>query len=163
MDQRKYTQYVKLRQERDKFLKNLKPGWYEEWMIHKKLLEAGGLGDTVYILPARGGGISFRKLKEINDLIDDGRDVRPATLKTYEWPKLSEKDILSIREAIQDFTVYSELINPWKEPEYRKMFRDFYPTEEFAFDPCYTIDPDGRIRIKEISLIRKEEVKEERV
>lgn len=121
--------YVKLRKERDKFLKSLKPGWYSEWLIHKKLIEAGGLGDTVYILPARGSGTSFRTLKRINELLEEGRDVQPVTLKKYEWPALSEKDAEKIREHIQLDLAQRSLIaeQHWI---YQELMKDFSPKDQ---------------------------------
>lgn len=160
MDQRKYILHVKLRKERDKFLKSLKPGWYSEWVIHKKLIEAGGLGDTVYILPARGRGTSFRTLKRVNELFEEGRDVQPVTLKKYEYPTLSEKDIEMARESIRQYELYSELINPWREPLYQQLFKDFYPERPCIYEPIIDIDPYGRIRLREVSLVRKPEFKE---
>lgn len=160
VDQLKYMQYVKLREKRDKFLKSLKPGWYGEWVIHKKLIEAGGLGDTVYILPARGGGTSFRTLRKINELLEEGRDVQPVTLKKYEWPMLSEKDIEKIRESVREFQLYSELAKPYQDPVYYDLLKDFNPPGGWTLDPSWTIDPYGRVRFREVSLVRKPEFKE---
>lgn len=162
VDQRKYMQYVKLRKERDKFLKSLKPGWYGEWVIHKKLIEAGGLGDTVYILPARGGGTSFRTLKKINDLLEEGRDVKFVTMRKQDLPKLTCRDVDVIRESIRQYELYSELINPWREPLYQQLFKDFDPQGGWTLDPSWTIDPYGHVRFREVSLVRKPEFKEER-
>jgi hypothetical protein len=157
--QRRYTTYIKLRKERDKFLKSLKPGWYGEWTIHKKLIEAGGLGDTVYILPARGCGTSFRTLKKINDLLEEGRDVQPVTLNKYEWPVLSKEDIERMRESVQQFHSYSELVNPYRrDPFYHELFESFYSKECWTLDPSWTIDPYGRVRLREVSLVRKEDL-----
>lgn len=75
IDFRKYQLYLEMRKHRDKFLKSLKETSYLDWQIDKRLIEAGGLGKTVYILPARGGGTSFRTLKKINDFLEEGRDV----------------------------------------------------------------------------------------
>jgi hypothetical protein len=157
VDQRKYIQYVKLRKERDKFLKSIKPGWYCEWVIHKKLIEAGGIGDAVYILPARGGGTSFRTLKRVNDLLEEGRDVKCVTRPKQEPFKLTPKDIDMVRESIRQHELYAELINPWREPLYQQLFKDFYPERPYSYEPSWTIDPYGRLRIREISLVRKDD------
>lgn len=154
---RKYATYLKLRKERDKFLKSLREVRYCDWLIDKKLVEAGGLGKTVYILPARGGGssLSYRTLKKY---YEDGRDVEVVTLRKYDYPKLSDKDVEMVRKATQDFEVYQKLANPWRPPLYsQEIFKDYYPTEPYAFDPCWSVDPYGRLRLREISLVRKEE------
>lgn len=122
---RKYATYLKLRKERDKFLKSLREVRYCDWLIDKKLVEAGGLGKTVYILPARGGGTSFRTLKKINDFIEEGRDVEVVTLRKHDYPKLSRKDIETIRESIQQFELYSQMVKPWRDPHLHGLFNDF--------------------------------------
>ena len=160
VDQRKYMQYVKLRKERDKFLKSLKPGWYGEWTIHKKLIDAGGISDTVYILPARGGGTSFRTMKRINDLFEEGRDVRVVSLRKQDFHKLTRRDVDVVRESIRQYELYSELIKPWREPLYQELFKDFEPQGGWTLDPCWTIDPYGHVRLREVSLVRKPEFKE---
>lgn len=74
IDFRRYQSYLELRKERDKFLKSLKPGWYVDWLIQKKAIEAGGVGDTIYILPVRGG--SKFPYDRIEKYIEEGRDVQ---------------------------------------------------------------------------------------
>lgn len=153
---RKYAEYIKLRNEGDKFLKSLKAGWYGEWLIHKKLLEAGGIGDTVYILPARGGGTSFRTLKKINDLLEEGRDVQVVHLHKQDWLKLTPKDIDVVRESIRQHELYAEFVKPWCEPLYQQLFKDFEPQGGWTLDPCWTIDTYGHLRLREVSLVRKD-------
>jgi hypothetical protein len=46
-----------------------------DWKIHKKLLDAGGLGPVVYIIPGRANGTSFRAYKQYLELISAGRTV----------------------------------------------------------------------------------------
>lgn len=110
VDFRKYQQYLEMRKERDKFLKNLREMSYLDWLIDKKLVEAGGLGKTIYILPARGGGTSFRTLKKINDFLEEGRDV-----KVFKQDKItfdSWKDIHDALCGYLDERVYEELRKP---------------------------------------------------
>lgn len=111
VDFRKYQQYLEMRKERDKFLKSLREMSYIDWKIDKTLIEAGGLGKTVYILPARGGGTSFRTLQKINDFLEEGREV-----KVFKPAKIS-KDIIEfdswkdIRDALcgyLDECIYEE-------------------------------------------------------
>ena len=45
------------------------------WKTHKKLLDAGGLGDTVYVIPARGGCKSAAERAVIERLLKEGRTV----------------------------------------------------------------------------------------
>lgn len=154
---RKYSTYVKLRKERNKFLKSLQEMTYLDWSIDKKLVEAGGIGKTVYILLARGGGsnLSHRTIKRY---FEEGRDVQFVTLKKHNFPKLSSEDVETIRESMREFELYSKLANPWWPPFYQqKMFKDYYPEEPYTFDPCWTVDPYGRLRLREVSLVRKED------
>lgn len=112
VDFRKYQQYLEMRKERDKFLKSLREMSYLDWLIDKKLVEAGGLGKTIYILPARGGGTSFRTLQKINDFLEEGRDVRvfkPAKISKDIIEFDSWKDIHDAICSYLDERVYEEL------------------------------------------------------
>lgn len=86
--------------ERDKFLKDLRETRYCDWVIHKKLLEAGGLGDTVYIYPARGGGRLYPQLELYKNLMEEGRDVK--VVKVHDRPLNVEK----FKEVILDRDLY---------------------------------------------------------
>lgn len=99
IDFRKYQSYLELRKQRDKFLKSLKPGWYVDWLIQKKALEAGGVGDTIYILPARGG--SKFPYERIEKYIEEGRDVQVVTSRKQE-PKVTRKDVDWFLELLLD-------------------------------------------------------------
>ena len=105
---------------------------YADWSIDKRLVEAGGIGKTVYILPARGGCRFPREALE--RYIKEGMDVEFVTLKKHNPPSLSNKDIQTIRDSIQQFELYSKLANPWKEPWFYEMFKDFYPEERKTND-----------------------------
>ena len=55
-----------------------------EWKIHKRLLDAGGLGPVVYIIPARGSGKPLTEREQVLELLASGRKVvyvRPEFLK----------------------------------------------------------------------------------
>jgi hypothetical protein len=61
------------------------------WKIEKKLLEAGGLGPVVYIIPARGSGKLSAERERVEKFLAKGRKVvygRPdydmLTPKQYE-------------------------------------------------------------------------------
>lgn len=101
IDFRKYAEYIKLRKERDKFLKSLREMTYLDWLIDKKLVEAGGIGKTVYILPARGGGsnVSFRTLEKY---FEEGRDVQFVTLKKPKTT-LDKTDLVKIKDIVTDW------------------------------------------------------------
>ena len=87
IDARKHVLYLEMRKQRDMFLKSLRSVRHGDWLIEKRLLEAGGIGKTVYILPARGGGTTITS-KVLNDLIKEGRDVTIYSPPTYDdWKK----------------------------------------------------------------------------
>lgn len=51
------------------------PWHYFDWKIHKRLLDAGGLGSSVYIMPARGQGKMWAQLELYAKLLSEGRTV----------------------------------------------------------------------------------------
>lgn len=51
------------------------PWHYFDWKIHKRLLDAGGLGSTVCIMPARGQGKMWAQLELYQKLTSEGRTV----------------------------------------------------------------------------------------
>jgi hypothetical protein len=73
-----------------------------DWKIHKKLIDAGGLGPVVYILPARGSGKPLTERERVYELLASGRKVvyvRPKESKQtcggrQSW-LLPDKDILT--------------------------------------------------------------------
>jgi hypothetical protein len=163
IDPPKYQLYLSLRKEREKFLESLREMTYREWKINRRLIEAGGLGKTVYFLPARGGQRS--SLPFIKKCFEEGRDVEFITPKKYDYPKLSSKDIETIREYTEQFELYRRLVNLQQVSAYQELLKDFdYFTpvytidsnDDYYFDPAYTIDSKGNVRIREISLVRKE-------
>lgn len=107
IDPCKHQLYLSLRKERDKFLKSIRETSYCDWKIEKTLTEAGGLGRTVYILPARGGGNRWFQ-ETFEKHLEEGRDVEPVTLRKYEAPKLSSKDIEQLRELAFDFNEWDK-------------------------------------------------------
>lgn len=155
IDFRKYQQYLEMRKQRDKFLKSLWEMSYLDWLIDKRLIEAGGLGKTIYILPARGGGTTFRTLARINDFLEEGRDVQAVTINKYEWSTLSDKDIETIRESVQEFQLYSQLVKTYQDPVSYLLFKDFDPHGGWTLDPCWTVDPYGHVRFREVSLVQR--------
>ena len=52
-----------------------------DWKIHKRLLDAGGLGDTVYICQGRGSCKTTTELEQIEELLAKGKTVIPVRLE----------------------------------------------------------------------------------
>ena len=72
------------------------------WKTHKKLLDAGGLGPVVYILPARGGSKPYAEPERYLQLLAGGRTVvyvRPDKRKKFVGARqpwiLEDRDILT--------------------------------------------------------------------
>jgi hypothetical protein len=160
----KYREYVKLRKERDKFLKSLREMSHIDWSIDKRLVEAGGLGKTVYILPARGGS-SFQTLRRVEELTEEGRDVQfVTTLKKYE-PKLTRDDVGRFKKSIvTDWDLcpiswYALGGHEFMDELYGKKIDSFetrYLQEPYEFEPSWTVDPYGHVRLREVSLVRRQ-------
>lgn len=123
---RKYKRYLEMRKQYDKFLKNQREMHYIDWLIDKKLVEAGGLGKTIYILPARGGSrVNWGLLHE---LAGEGRDVQVVTTRRYE-PKLYPADRKTIEDAIFQLKLYSLLAKPWQDPYYEALWNQLFPKD----------------------------------
>ena len=78
-----------------------------DWKIQKRLLDAGGLGPIIYILPARGNGKLARDRERISELLSSGRTV------VYGRPKRSifvDKDILTPERYEQTDRILNELL-----------------------------------------------------
>ena len=148
-DLRKYQLYSALRKEHGKFLKSIKPGWYGEWVIYKKLIDAGGLGDTVYIVPARANNKVHTQLELYKELFAKGKEIKVVRLEdqqrvrtkpapvpdfdlfTPEHKKLVDEFIDSIRKA------QTELKNKPAYDQY-SFFTDYY-----ALSDDYYIEPNA--------------------
>lgn len=126
IDPEKHQLYLRLRAERDKLLKNMQEMSHLDWSIDKRLVEAGGRGNTIYILPARGG--SRTNWWEIERLLKEGRDVRVVTTRKYE-PKLYPMDRKTIQDAIFQLQLYSLLDKPWRDPRYEALWRQLFPED----------------------------------
>lgn len=118
IDFRKYCLYLEMRKERDKFLKSIREMNYQDWLIEKKLIEAGGLGKTVYVLPARGGGPNV-SLSTLKKYYEEGRDIQVVTLRKYDWPKITARDVENV------------LSKPWRDPFYESPLYDYYLYKDF--------------------------------
>lgn len=99
VDFNKYRTYIALRKEREKFLKSLREKRSSEWLIEKKLLDAGGLCDKVYIHLGRGQG-KQRFMEEYLKHVKAGRDVvvmnaRDVFVKPVSWRNvILDKDVI---------------------------------------------------------------------
>ena len=111
-----------------------------DWKIHKKLLGAGGLGDTIYICQGRGSGKLETELRLIEDLQAKGKDVVLLSLndmretRTYKPGPVTDFDLLTDEErAARADSILNAIVKAHKElmkkavypPEY-EMFKDFY-------------------------------------
>lgn len=117
----KFRTYLDLRSQKEKCLKSIATTRYCDWVIHKKLLEAGGLGDTVYIYPARGGGRLYPQLELYKKLMEEGRDVK--VVKVHDRPLNVEK----FKEVVLDRDLWCS--NPMNErlaEQLGEYVRDFY-------------------------------------
>jgi hypothetical protein len=73
-----------------------------DWKIQKRLLDAGGLGPIIYILPARSNGKLARDQERISELLSSGRTVVYGRPEKHEnllgsrksW-SLKDRDILT--------------------------------------------------------------------
>lgn len=85
-----------------------------DWKIHKKLLDAGGLGPVVYIMPNRFNGCTFRAWKQIIEHEAKGRTVlyaRPTKRKRYSEPFI-DYDILTLEQCERAERIWNEY---WRE------------------------------------------------
>lgn len=129
----------KLLKEYNRFLQNIKEMSYIDWKIDKRLVEAGGLGKTVYYIPARGScRIDWRLLHE---LAEGGRDVKVVTSRKYE-PKLYPADRKTIEDAIFQFELYSLMVKPWQDPYYEELWNQLFPKDnQDARREFHTVNP----------------------
>ena len=144
IDFRKYQLYLEMRKQRDKFLKSLREKRHGDWLIEKKLLEGGGLGDTVYIYPARANGKVYTQLKLYKELLAKGKNVEFVTFKKPE-PKPHSKNIERLKELVSDPDMllsdradryFAELIGEHIHAE----FRQHLLTNNPYLDPVYHFD-----------------------
>lgn len=94
VDFKKYRTYLELRKEREKFLKSLCKKRSCDWRIEKKLLDAGGLGDHVYLYLARGQSRQ-RSMEEYLDLLESGRDdyhKMKEYIESEDFPRAAEHE-----------------------------------------------------------------------
>ena len=72
IDSEKWFQYLDMRMIEDQCLRD---SYRPDWKIAKKLLDAGGLGSVVYIMPARGQCKMWAQLDLYAKLLAEGRTV----------------------------------------------------------------------------------------
>ena len=123
IDLQKFEMYSYFHGEYEKFLKDLREMSYLDWLIEKKLVEAGGLGKRVYISLPRCNGKTFTLMKRMEELEAKGHEVYFTTsMKQYPWPKRTE--IEKIKECVIDRDLYP--LRDWRATPYQlELYRDF--------------------------------------
>lgn len=76
-----------------------------DWKIHKKLMDGGGLGPVVYVIPARCDNRSSLVLEHVEELLASGRTVvygRPGKSERLQGSRsklnLRDRDILTLEQ-----------------------------------------------------------------
>jgi ribosomal protein L34E len=141
IDYQKYRTYLELRKERDKFLKSLHEMRNCDWVIEKKLLDAGGLGKTVYIYPARGGGRNT-SIERYLELIESGRDVKIMRASDIcKKPNRSygpyDSDLWDHLDSVVTQKLYEELCHQELQKDIERLFRNELETPKIK-----TLDDD---------------------
>lgn len=101
-----------------------------DWKIHKKLMDAGGVGERIYIYTGRGNGKTFRQQEVIDELIAAGKEVYAVRRDHTPEPDLS---IDKIKEAIVDYDIYP--------------IRERWRSDDYGLDHFVSKDYKPRIRI----------------
>jgi hypothetical protein len=109
----------------NKFLKDLRETTYLDWLIEKKLVEAGGLGKRVYISLPRCNGKTFTLMKRKEEL--EAKDIEVCFTNYRDSAKKQPTldDIAKVREYMIDWDLISNLTSRRSEPTYLEMLRDF--------------------------------------
>lgn len=85
-----------------------------EWVTHKKLLDAGGLGPVVYYIPARGGS-RLSDAYRVLGLVSGGRTV------VYERPG-GKRQTISRVDGIIDY----DILTPDRLERAERILNEFY-------------------------------------
>lgn len=148
-DLRKYQLYSALRKERGKFLKSIKPGWYGEWVIYKKLIEAGGLGDTVYIVPARANNKVYTQLELYKELFAKGKEIKVVRLEDLQRVRTKPAPVLDLDVLdAERLRRANQIIDSIREAQTllkNKLAYDPYSflTDYYALNDDYHIEPNA--------------------
>lgn len=86
------------------------------WKIHKRLLDAGGLGPVVYILPARGGSKLSMERERCLQLLAEGRMV--VYVRPNPRPKsiFIDRDILTPERYERAERIWNEVCGGYTNP-----------------------------------------------
>jgi hypothetical protein len=110
IDFEKYCTYLELRKEREKFIKSLSNKRSCDWLIEKKLLDAGGLGDHVYLYLARGQNRQ-RSMEEYLRHVEAGRDVTIVNAKDAFVKPFTRRDVIIDKDLLEAEHWFNERLN----------------------------------------------------
>lgn len=108
----------------NKFLKDLREMSYLDWLIEKKLVEAGGLGKRVYISVPRCHGKTFTLMKHVEELEAKGKEVHFVDYRDSAKKQPTLDDIAKVREYMIDWDLLANRDLIWK-PTLVDMRMDF--------------------------------------
>ena len=144
-----------------RFSKSLREKTYFEWWVHKTLTEAGGVGDTVYILPARGGGKGSSP-EDIAEMYAHykaaGKDVRlirksnlPEETLMGSVKHLREIGIIRDKDVIAEMQTYDYFGLKWEKRILENIYYKYDPsfirpeTYNLTNNPYYGMWTDNKI------------------
>ena len=154
-----------LSNEYDKFLKDIREMSNRDWLIEKKLVEAGGIGRKIYLHIGRGHGKTFTLLNHIKELRAKGKEVHIVDYRDSS-PKPNRDAIERIKECIIDLDlcplnpirqVQHEFFDEFLKRPIKLDFESRYLGEWYYQEPTWAVRPDGSLKIRDISIMRREE------
>lgn len=105
----------------NEFLKEQRDMSNRDWLIEKKLVEAGGIGRKVYLHIGRGHGKTFTLMNHIAELEAKGHEVHIVDYRNSS-PKLNRDDIERIKECVIDWDLMSNRDYGWRKSLYDMSF-----------------------------------------
>lgn len=112
---------VLVSREYQRFLKDQREMTYRDWIIEKKLVEAGGLGRRVYIHVGRGNGKTATLIRHIEELESKGKEVCIVDYRNSS-PRPKREDIDKLKECLLDWDLLANRDYGWRKPLYDTSF-----------------------------------------